>query len=441
MSPQEPQVIEAFKAWLVQNGARIHPDVQFEPVPSGFNVVAGSDVPADTTVVSIPFSLAITPDLSKVALKALFKGAAESHRLDTLSERQLVCTYVCMHQIARDAARGSQAGVLRHGPYIATLPSADKLRTPLHFNPAELEAFKGSNLYGATLDRQRDWQAEWEQCRAVVAAADPSWGEAFTWDRYLTASTYLSSRAFPSTVLSENPSLVTTPSSYPVLLPGIDALNHARAHPVSWVVSSKSATPSTVSSSSSESEPSISLVIHTVTPRGSELLNNYGPKPNAELTLGYGFSLANNPDDTIVLKIGGPSASHGGGKWEVGRAARGAEPVWEAVLAAVRAQNDEDDEDEDGEGEEGPSIEDELCAADMLAEMAQSLYDRLPPLPPANAAEMRPEVLQMLEHYLEGQRDILQSLIEFANAKEASALQRAREQGLHIVAEEDEEEE
>ncbi|KAJ8472930.1 hypothetical protein ONZ51_g8176 [Trametes cubensis] len=432
MSALEPQVVETFKAWLVENGAHIHPDVQFEPVPSGFNVIAGNNVPADTTVVAIPFSLAITPDVSKAALKALIRGADESHLLDSLSERQLVCTYVCLHQIAKDAASTSQAGVLRHGPYIDTLPSAEKLRTPLHFSSVELEAFRGSNLYGATLDRQRDWQAEWQQCRAVVSVANSSWGEAFTWDRYLTASTYLSSRAFPSTVLSESPSLVTTPSSYPVLLPGIDALNHARAHPVSWVVSgTKSATPL----ASSSSEPSISLVIHAATPRGSELFNNYGPKPNAELILGYGFSLPHNPDDTIVLKIGGPSASHG----SAAGGATGGEVG--AVLAAVRVQNDEEDEDADDEGEDGPSIEDELCAADMLAEMAQSLYDRLPPFPPANAAEMRPEVLQMLEHYLEGQRDILQSLIEFANAKEASALQKAREQGLDIVAEEDEEEE
>ena len=73
-------------------------------VPSGFNVIAGNDVPADTTVVAIPFSLAITPDVSKAALKALIREADESHLLDSLSERQLVCTYVCLHQIAKDAA-------------------------------------------------------------------------------------------------------------------------------------------------------------------------------------------------------------------------------------------------------------------------------------------------------------------------------------------------
>ena len=111
--------------------------------------------------------------------------------------------------------------------------------------------------------------------------------------------------------------------------------------------------------------------------------------------------------------------------------------MWEAVLSAVRAQNNDDGDDD---GEQGDTIEDELYAADMLAEMAQGLHDRLPPFPPGNASEIRPEVLQMLEHYLEGQRDILQSLVAFAQEKERRALQRAKEKGLDIVDEEEEEE-
>ena len=151
-------------------------------------------------------------------------------------------------------------------------------------------------------------------------------------------------------------------------------------------------------------------MIHAPTPRGAELFNNYGPKPNAELILGYGFSLPHNPDDTIVLKLGGgpPSTSSStstagsSGKWEVGRAARGAEPVWTTVLAAFAAQND--DATDEGPEDEGAAIEDELCAADTLAQMAQSLHDRLPPFPPVqeHMTEMRADVLLMLEHYLEG---------------------------------------
>ncbi|KAI0632805.1 SET domain-containing protein [Trametes polyzona] len=435
----EPHNIASFKCWLRDNGGHVHPDAHFEQTASGFNVIAASDIPADATVMSIPFSLAITPEWSKTALEKTLHGNEDV--LGKLSERQLICTYICMHWIA-DRSRD----VLKHGPYIDTLPSPDKLRTPLHFTPAELDVFRGSNLYGATLDRRRDWETEWTQCKAAVSSAHPEWAEAFTWERYLTASTYLSSRAFPSTLLSKSPSLQSTPSSYPVLLPGIDALNHARAHPVSWVVSDHSTSSSTPTPSSGpDSELSISLVIHTPSTRGSELLNNYGPKPNSEFILGYGFSLPHNPDDTIILKLGGgPSSSassssspssDGPRRWEVGRNARGAEPVWEAVLAAIKQQNGDDEDEGD------TAIEDELCAADMLAEMAQSLYDRLPPFPPANAAEMRKEVVDMLEHYLEGQRDILRSLVEFARDREARALQLAREQGLDIVDEEDEDEE
>ncbi|EED83649.1 predicted protein [Postia placenta Mad-698-R] len=251
------------------------------------------------------------------------------------------------------------------------------------------------------------WESKTQKCR----------------ERYLTASTYLSSRAFPSTLLSPTPSLAPSPDSHPVLLPGVDALNHARGQPVSWAVSTAPNAPS-----------SISLVLHNAHPAGAELFNNYGPKPNAELILGYGFALPHNPDDTIVLKLGGASAAQHAqhnnavAGWEVGRGALGAEPVWEAVLAAVC---DPDEEDE-------RTVEDELCAADALEEMAQNLYDRLPKGPPEGA--LRPEVTHMLEHYLEGQRDILQSLIQFARDKAREAIRAAQELGLQVVDEEDEEE-
>ncbi|GBE87482.1 SET domain-containing protein [Sparassis crispa] len=420
----EPEIVIEFRTWLLQNGARLHPDVLFATVPSGFSVIAREDIPADTTIVSCPFSLAITPELSKRALNELIRSSGPTNTLDEWSERQLICAYICMHWVF---GQSSSPLVLGHWPYLNTLPSPTKLFTPLHFRTSELEALKGSNLFGATLDRQRDWRAEWTQCHTATMSANSAWGNEFTWERYLTASTYLSSRAFPSALLSTNPSLVSTPSSHPVLLPGIDSLNHARALPVSWVVSWAHA----------PDEKEISLVLHNSTPRGSELCNNYGPKPNAELILGYGFSLPQNPDDTIVLKIGGaapaptPNQNALQTKFEVGRRARGAEPVWDAILGAVREGAGPDDDDVD--------VEDELYAAEMLG-MAQDLLARLPSSPSAEAGSIRPEVAVMLEHYLEGQRDILQSLIQFAQDMEMHALEDAKEQGLDLVEEGDEEE-
>ncbi len=68
-----------------------------------------------------------------------------------------------------------------HLHYLNTLPTPDKLRTPLHFTSSELDLFKGSNLYGATLDRELEWKNEWEQCRKVIADTNSNWGEQFTW--------------------------------------------------------------------------------------------------------------------------------------------------------------------------------------------------------------------------------------------------------------------
>lgn len=40
---------------------------------------------------------------------------------------------------------------------------------------------------------------------------------------------------------------------------------------------------------------------------GDQLFNNYGPKPNDELLMGYGFAIPGNPDNTLPLKLGGAS--------------------------------------------------------------------------------------------------------------------------------------
>ncbi|TFK47247.1 SET domain-containing protein [Heliocybe sulcata] len=398
----EPDNITAFRKWLLGNGAKIHPTVYFESHTWGFSVRTRVALQPDTTIVSAPFSFAITAELAGDALEDIL-GAA----LRELSERELICTYICMHWVI-----GEQS--LRHFPYLNTLPSPPKLRTPLHFTDNELQAFKGTNLYGATLDRKRQWEAEWQRCRDLIKPINEQWAADLTWDRYLAASTYLSSRAFPSSILSRSPTLSATPSSYPVLLPGIDALNHSRAQPVSWLVTYPD-------SGSASEEPSISLVLHSAQDAGSELFNNYGPKPNSELILGYGFSLKRNPDDTIVLQLGGTEK-----KWEVGRDARGLEGVWEQVLHAVQGPEGSSDD-----GGVESDWQDEMEAANVLQEMTQALLDRLPPFPPAGA--VREEIKVMLDHYLEGQRAILRSILEFALDKEGAVIRKAREAGIEIV--------
>ena len=53
---------------------------------------------------------------------------------------------------------------LAHLPYLKMLPKPEQLLTPLHFSENESESFKGSHLYGATIDRRNVLQNEWQEC-------------------------------------------------------------------------------------------------------------------------------------------------------------------------------------------------------------------------------------------------------------------------------------
>jgi hypothetical protein len=176
-----------------------------------------------------------------------------------------------------------------------------------------------------------------------------------------------------------------------VLLPGVDALNHAREQAVSWIVDGSA----DAFDSASIPELAISLVLHKPSSKGQELFNNYGAKPNAELILGYGFSLTDNPDDTIVLQIGGAGIGTRT-KWEVGRRCRGIEGLWADLVGLMGSEG------ADGGGNEGERCEYEvdLDAAGMLGEMVGALLERLPKL--METGEMRLEVQRMWTDYVEG---------------------------------------
>ena len=153
---------------------------------------------------------------------------------------------------------------------------------------------------------------------------------------------------------------------------------------MSWVVSY----PDTNETKTTSKPPNISVVLHTPSDRGQELLNNYGAKPNSELILGYGFSLPQNPDDTIVLKIGGID----GKKWEIGRSAKGVEGLWHEIVCSIQEHADT-----------VPNYEDHLNAASALMEMVKTLLDRLPTTDRLQCADLRPEVSLMLHDYVEGE--------------------------------------
>lgn len=65
--------------------------------------------------------------------------------------------------------------VLQHWPYIASLPPADTLRTPLHFTETEMTLLEGTNLSGATQDRRKQWEVEYETVKSVIKDEGMTW--------------------------------------------------------------------------------------------------------------------------------------------------------------------------------------------------------------------------------------------------------------------------
>lgn len=136
---------------------------------------------------------------------------------------------------------------LVHKTYLASLPPASNLSTPLYFTESELQLLSGSNLLGAVEDRRKEWSAESEVLRSILKEDGLTWLVLSVFEchiqtplnlflppreRYLATATYMSSRAFPSKLLDLPSDGEMTPQSTridgvskPVLLPGVDIFN------------------------------------------------------------------------------------------------------------------------------------------------------------------------------------------------------------------------
>jgi len=66
------------------------------PETSGYKIVADKEIPIDTTIVTCPFGLVITKELATRAVLAVLKT---NDVPSEWTERQLVCTYVCLHWV------------------------------------------------------------------------------------------------------------------------------------------------------------------------------------------------------------------------------------------------------------------------------------------------------------------------------------------------------
>lgn len=104
---------------------------------------------------------------------------------------------------------------------------------------------------------------------------------------FLWAATIFTSRAFIST------HILPGRETIPLLFPVVDILNHSVSAKVEW-----------------DFQPHTSFALNCLEAEGfeagQEIFNNYAPKQNDELLLGYGFCLADNPIEQFALKLAFP---------------------------------------------------------------------------------------------------------------------------------------
>ncbi|KAL7424282.1 hypothetical protein Q5752_001872 [Cryptotrichosporon argae] len=410
------EVAQTMLRWLVDNGGHVEPSLVLAVDPSsGLGLHTTSPLAPDTPLVACPFELAITPAQATAAVCATL-GLAEDALVwahGAWNERMRVAAYLGLHWVAADVG-GAWPEPLKHRTYLASLPPPNTVLTPLHWTEAELELLDGTNLAHVVRERRDEWVAEGAAVRAATG------GEGVTWERYLAAATYLSSRSFPSRLLSLDPDPAA--DSHPVLLPGLDLLNHARGQPVTWLSSLSPGSPP---------RPVVSISCARALGPSVEVYNNYGPKANDELVLGYGFALRDNPDDTVALRLGvgsipAPAAARlarsGLDPARVFCVRRDGEMDSELVKV-VRVMLGEDEEDAaEGDAHDDNKDEDahdhgaekelhlELDVLDVLAGMVRDKAAKLEV--DTSGVDARDEVRHMCDVYRQGQKDILAAAID-----------------------------
>ncbi|WWC58388.1 uncharacterized protein I303_100928 [Kwoniella dejecticola CBS 10117] len=425
--------VNTFISWLKEKGGHFHESAEVKIDPeTGLSPFSTASIGADERLVSCPFDLAITSELASRTIievaqlteEELVWPAGTSKEGEKWNERMRIAAYLGFHW-SYSAKPETMPNALAHLPYLESLPHSSSLTTPLYYTADELELLKGSSLYGAVEARKAEWRAESDAIRHVLKE------EGLSWERYLASATYISSRSFPSKLLripadgSITHEAEKDEGSQPVLLPGLDLFNHSRGQPILWLSSQ-------TSTSTGHTTPSISLVSTQITEKGVQLYNNYGPKSNEELLLGYGFVIPDNPDDVVTLRLGTAQlpppiiAKLEAKKLDSSRVfeLRRDGEVDKSLLEMMRIMLNEhdchnhDEIDEEDEHALHQHEEQELqLKLDVLGMLGGMLDDKLDKLQSsvsevAEEGKIRGEIKRMCEIYKQGQIDILNATMD-----------------------------
>ncbi|KAJ2740106.1 hypothetical protein GGI20_005981 [Coemansia sp. BCRC 34301] len=270
--------LRAFVDWLKINGATFDKiEIRDAASEGGGGIYALERIESDEQYASIPSKLCVT---GKVCHDTI--GTSEQQRQQQLEQkddprhcRLMLCIFL-VHE------RFVMKGASFWKPYIDILPR--EFHTPLLFNKEELKFLRGTPAEFAVAERHEGYREEHQKALALVPeSATPR--DVFTYENFLWAMSVLSSRSFSKGLMANSLCRLTSESE--VLLPLLDMANHHPLTPVTWEVD----------------DNAIGFSTKTVAEPGQQIFNNYGPKSNEELMMGYGFCMQPNPFSCFHIKL------------------------------------------------------------------------------------------------------------------------------------------
>ncbi|PNS16561.1 Ribosomal lysine N-methyltransferase 4 [Sphaceloma murrayae] len=294
---------DALIAWLRENNGFLNPStVLLSDGDHGGHMVATSDIADDAVIMNVPHSIALSCLNAMVddSLPVL-KAHAESFTVEALGVLYLMSQWL-------DKENSFWK------PYLDILPTPEKgFNTPFWFDEEDLQWLKGTDLLNTFEALESAWRTYWRDDTKILndGGMDRTLiglhRRLCKWAATVYNSRSLSSRAVRpqdskywtaykhgpkgrQTVLLDFSKVSETRKDFPVLVPIMDCLNHNPEAKVDWAF-----------------EPGrFVLSVSKGIGKGEEVYNNYGPKSNSELLMGYGFCIENNPYDCVFETLKPP---------------------------------------------------------------------------------------------------------------------------------------
>ncbi|KAK1861040.1 hypothetical protein I4F81_003624 [Pyropia yezoensis] len=348
----DPRRLGALRDWLAASGVAAPVRLVAPPDGTDVSLVAATELRPGDTAVHVPLRLAVTAEVaavSPVGVAATAVAAATDGGLPALDAYARLYLYLIACRVVAvlgggggdNDGDGDATGGYPHAPYVATLPAAHD--DPSHWTAEQVGWLAGTNLAAALPARLAALRAIFDAVVPPLTAARPDVfpPDVYTWGAWTWAVSAYTSRAFPARLAQLGGPAVRpliTPSGGGgggvdsgggtgtaavadppgLMLPLLDSCNHQLGSPVTWRTVTDDgdggagaddgpglAASGTAGVPTAAATGAVELVVGYPVAAGAPVMNNYGPKANESLLMGYGFCL----DGSAGAAAGGAAAA------------------------------------------------------------------------------------------------------------------------------------